>query len=321
MPSPLVSVLIPAYRAESWIEETLTSVFSQTHRPLEIVLVDDGSADRTVELATKMSVPADVSLQIVTQQNQGAAATRNRAFGLSRGDYIQYLDADDLLAADKIERQLLALQTSPPRSIACGPWGRFSDDPQQAVITPEDNWRTMNPIAWLHLNFAGRGMMPPVAWLTPRTLVEAAGPWDESLTLNDDGEFFCRVLLASAGVVFCPEARSYYRSNLSQSLSKSTSAAAWDSALRSQTACVEHLLRIDDSAASRAAGADLLIRLAHACYPTCREIAERAESLSQQWGKSRIRPAGGKLFRIIDRGLGWKFARRLQSWRGAAIRR
>jgi hypothetical protein len=98
---------------------------------------------------------------------------------------------------------------------------------------PEENWRDSVPVDWLALNFAGRGMMPPIAWLTPRALTAAAGPWDERLSLNDDGEYFCRILLRSTGIVFCENARSYYRSNLPASLSRRSSRAAWQSAFLS----------------------------------------------------------------------------------------
>src|SRR5271154_2710278 len=103
---PLVSILIPAYNAEAWISDTLRSAIAQTWEPKEIIVVDDGSTDRTLAVARQFESDR---LTVVTQKNQGAAATRNNAFLLSKGEYIQYLDADDLMAPDKIARQLDAL--------------------------------------------------------------------------------------------------------------------------------------------------------------------------------------------------------------------
>src|SRR5262249_15570247 len=98
MPAPLVSILIPAYNAEPWIADTLRSALAQTWPNTEIIVVDDGSRDETLKVARQFEC---AKLRVITHKNQGAAATRNVAFSLSRGEYIQWLDADDLLAPDK----------------------------------------------------------------------------------------------------------------------------------------------------------------------------------------------------------------------------
>src|SRR6516225_1986814 len=100
---PLVSILIPAYNAQEWIADTIRSAIEQTWPCKEIIVVDDGSTDGTTEVARRF-VSKEVA--VVSIKNQGAAAARNHALQLSQGDYIQWLDADDLLAPNKIERQL-----------------------------------------------------------------------------------------------------------------------------------------------------------------------------------------------------------------------
>src|SRR3954462_15159876 len=100
---PLVSVLIPAYNAERWIADTLASALAQTWPRVEIVVVDDGSTDATLAIARRFASP---SVEIVSQRNQGAAAARNRALAVSQGDYVQWLDADDLLAPHKLKTQM-----------------------------------------------------------------------------------------------------------------------------------------------------------------------------------------------------------------------
>src|SRR5277367_2921044 len=97
---PLVSIVIPAYNAEKWIADTLRSAIAQTWPYKEIIVVDDGSTDRTVEVARRF---ASKQVVVVSKENHGAAAARNDALRLSQGDYIQWLDADDILAPDKIE--------------------------------------------------------------------------------------------------------------------------------------------------------------------------------------------------------------------------
>src|SRR5258708_6329694 len=115
---PLVSILIPAYNAEQWLGDTLKSALAQTWERKEIVIVDDGSTDGTLALARQFE--SDV-VRVFTQKNQGAAATRNSAFAFSKGDYIQWLDADDLLSAGKVASQMaVAEQSGDKRTLLSG---------------------------------------------------------------------------------------------------------------------------------------------------------------------------------------------------------
>src|SRR5438270_12906784 len=101
--TPLVSILIPAYNAEPWVGDTIKSALNQTWPRKEIIVVDDGSRDQTLQVVRQF---ASKDVSVVTQENQGASVARNRAFELCQGDYIQWLDADDLLGPDKIIRQM-----------------------------------------------------------------------------------------------------------------------------------------------------------------------------------------------------------------------
>lgn len=315
---PLVSILIPCYNAAPWLAATIESALAQTHRSIEVIVVDDGSTDECVAIAEQFT-PRGVVVR--RQANRGASAARNHGLKIARGEFIQFLDADDLLAPEKIERQL-AVVGATPEFVAAGPWGRFHASAAEAVFQPEENWRDSEPVEWLTLNFAGRGMMQPGAWLTARALLDRAGPWDERLTLNDDGEYFCRVLLASRGIKFCPDARTFYRSNLSGSLSQRRSAAAWRSALLSQELCAQHLLAREDSPRTRAACADLLQRLSFTMWPDHPALVQQSEALVVRYGGSRQRPGGGRVFRMLMGLFGWKAARSLQArWqaRGSGV--
>src|SRR5438132_5148803 len=114
---------IPAYNAERWIADTITSALAQTWPRKEIIIVDDGSTDKTLSIARQF---ASASVSITAQDNQGAAAARNKALSLCQGDYIQWLDADDLLSPGKISRQMEAAQKYQNERIllSCG-WGYF----------------------------------------------------------------------------------------------------------------------------------------------------------------------------------------------------
>ena len=206
---PLVSILIPAYNAEEWIADTIRSAIAQTWQRKEIIVVDDGSSDRTATMAKRF---ASKEVTVVSAENQGAAAARNRALQLSKGDYIQWLDADDLLSPDKIERQLEAVQAvDSGRILISSSWAHFNYRPHRARFVPTALWQDLSPVEWLLRKMGENEHMQTATWLTSRELAKAAGPWDTRLISDDDGEYFCRVLLASEGTRFVPEARVFYR--------------------------------------------------------------------------------------------------------------
>ena len=129
---PLVSILIPAYNSERWIGETLRSALAQTWPRCEVIVVDDGSRDRTAEVARSF---ASLGVKVATQANQGASAARNHAFAISQGDYIQWLDADDLLAPDKISKQMEIVEKGAgPRTLLSSAWAHFLYRPAGAIF-------------------------------------------------------------------------------------------------------------------------------------------------------------------------------------------
>jgi glycosyltransferase involved in cell wall biosynthesis len=206
---PLVSILIPAYNAKEWIADTIRSAIEQTWSRKEIIIVDDGSTDGTAEAAQHF---AGNEVSVVSIKNQGAAAARNHALQLSQGDYIQWLDADDLLAPDKIERQLASLrELEGEKILLSSPWAFFNYRPHRARFVPTSLWQDLTPVEWLLRKMGENLHMQTATWLTSRELSEAAGPWDTRLISDDDGEYFCRVLLASERTFFVPEARVFYR--------------------------------------------------------------------------------------------------------------
>src|SRR5262245_38934097 len=145
--NPLVSILIPAYNAEAWIADTLRSAVAQTWPRKEIIVVDDGSKDQTANIAKQFSAQG---VRVVTQKNQGAAAARNTAFSLSTGDYIQWLDADDLLAPDKIAKQMEAAeQCHSKRMLLSSAWAPFMHRCHRARFVPTALWCDLSSVEWL----------------------------------------------------------------------------------------------------------------------------------------------------------------------------
>src|SRR4051794_26435098 len=242
--SPKVSVLIPCYNAEKYIGETLESVFRQTWPSLEVIVVDDGSSDESSKIVGLFDRP---NLRLIRQANRGQTAALNVCFAHATGDYIQYLDADDLIDPEKIELQVRRLQTA-PRCVASAEWGRFYTAPLDTRWNPEPVWRDLDPLEWLVLSRGGGlGMMLPALWLIPTNKAGAVGPWAEDLTVNNDAEYFTRVLLASERVLFCKGARCRYRSGIGGSLSGSKSRKAWTSQYRVFELCERYVRDREDS--------------------------------------------------------------------------
>ena len=308
---PLVSILIPAYNAQEWIAHTLRSAVAQTWPAREIIVVNDGSTDQTVAVARQFE---SSGVRVVTQKNQGAAAARNTAFGLSQGEYIQWLDADDLLSPDKIARQLAFLQE--PRSkrvVLSSAWGRFTYRPYRAQFVPTSLWSDLSPAEWFMRQMEENIYMQTATWLVSREVTEAAGPWDTRLLGDDDGEYFSRVLLASEGTRFVPEAKVYYRMSGSGSLSYIGSSdkkkeAQW----LSMKLHVQYLQSVDDSARARAACVTYLQNWMTFFYPERTDIFDEASKLAGELGGQLNAPRLSWKYSPIKSVFGWRLARRAQ---------
>jgi len=243
---PLVSILIPAYNAEGWIAESIQSAIAQTWERKEIIVIDDGSTDRTAEMARQF---ASKEVKVVSTENQGLCAAVNHAYKLCQGDYIQELDSDDLLAPDKIERQLAALHDGDSkRIILSSPWAYFHFRTRHAHFVPNSLWHDLSPVEWLLRKMSENLHMQNATWLLSRELTEAAGPWDTSLHFDQDGEYFCRVLSMSEGTRFVPEGRVFYRASASHRISYiGKSDKKKDSLLVSMMLHIRYIRSLEDS--------------------------------------------------------------------------
>jgi glycosyltransferase involved in cell wall biosynthesis len=308
---PLVSILIPAYNAEKWLTYTLHSALAQTWDNKEIVVVDDGSTDATLAVVRTFEVRG---VKVFTKQNQGASATRNMAFSLCHGDYIQWLDADDLLAPDKIARQMEALQGLPSsRILLSGEWGSFMYRPSRAKFVPSGLWCSLPKSEWLMRKMEQNTYMQTASWLVSRELTEAAGPWDTRLLGDDDGEYFCRVLLASDGVHFVPGAKVYYRQAGPSSLSYiGGSNRKRDAQWVSMELHMRYLRSLEDSQRSRAACVKLMQNWMQNFYPERMDIFEKAKETSRALGGQIEIPTLSWKYSWIRALFGWHFALRTQ---------
>lgn len=207
-----ITVIIPCLNASHWIRDTLASVIAQRCASLEVIAIDDGSTDGTGEIIRK-----DFSfVRLETTANRGASKARNLGTSLASGEYIQYLDADDLLAPGKLNLQIAALENS-NADVAYGDWQQLVERARE--FTPGAFVaRRMQRDAELELfdNF----WCPPAAYLFRRRIVEAVGGWNEGLPVIQDARFALDCALRGGTFVYCPGIMAQYRIHSGISLSR-----------------------------------------------------------------------------------------------------
>ena len=311
---PLVSILIPAYNAEKWICYTLQSALAQTWPRKEIIVVDDGSTDHTARVAHSF---ASQGVIVISSPNRGLSAAVNHAYRLCQGDYIQELDSDDLLAPDKIELQLAALRTGDSRRILLSsPWAPFYYRTVNARFVHNTLCQDLSPVEWLLRKMRHGIHMQNATWLVSRELAEAAGPWDESLRYDQDGEYFTRVLLASEGTRFVPGTGVFYRASGTNSISYiGRSKQKRESLLRSMRLHIQYLRSLEESERVREACLAYLQLWYGVFYPGWPKYAAQLEGMAAQLQGTLKPPA-----------LRWKYAwmrpvvgRRAANWAQLAL--
>jgi O-antigen biosynthesis protein len=197
------SVIIPCYNAEKYVEQTIRSVLAQTRPPAEIIVVDDGSTDRSLEIVETFGG----SVEAVSSKNGSAAVTRNQGYALSSGDFVMFLDADDVLAPDALEG-LSGVAELQEGGVACCPWQRLELHDGRWVQRPPscvERGSGEDPLkAWL------RGWYHPTSSvLWTREAFERSGGWNPEICVNDDGDLMMRALalgipfgVATHGIVY-----------------------------------------------------------------------------------------------------------------------
>jgi len=305
---PLVSILIPAFNASEYIADTLRSALAQSWPHKEIIVVDDGSTDATLAIARSFR---SREVLVVTQPNRGAAAARNAALSLSQGDVIQWLDADDLLAPDKITRQMEASVTADSdRTLFSSSWGTFFHRPSRTRFVASPLWCALSPIDWLLRKLQHNAYMQTATWLVSRKLTDASGPWDTRLSNDDDGEYFARVVAASTGVWFVPAARVMYRlSGVRQLSYVGFSDRKLESLALSMGLQIRYMRNLEDSDRVRAACRTLLQRNAIYFYPQRPDLVAALSQLAADLGGSLDVPRLPPKFDWIRKVFGWHTAK------------
>ena len=302
------SILIPAFNASEFIEETLKSCLNQGEGCIaEIIVVDDHSTDAmgAVVGAIAERTPS-IPIHLVQNPSKGACSARNHALSLAQGEAIQWLDADDLLGPGKLQAQLALLREHPEHLIA-SKWRRFAGSLDNLWPEEQGNWSSVpeysSPRDWL----LSERMMIPVGWLGTRKLFQTIQPWDESLLINQDGEYFTRAIAASAGVIFEPESRVYYRSSVPGSVSHFKPEKA-PSLFRAAGSFEKTVLTLGEDTALKTLISNHYQGFIYRVYPLVPDLRKVARTKIQQYGTpTRVNDVAESRFAKLFCWLfGWK---------------
>lgn len=199
-PDALVSTIIPVFNRPRLLREAVESVLAQTYRPIEILIVDDGSTDETPEVAEAMAAAHPEIIRTFRQENGGPGRAREIGRKQATGAFVQHLDSDDLLLPEKFARQVAALKADPGCSVAYG-MTRFYRHDDQPVDQP---WkRTGEAVETMFPSFLNERWWDTSTPLYRRSVIERAGPWLTTRN-EEDWEYDCRIASQGVRLAFCP---------------------------------------------------------------------------------------------------------------------
>ncbi len=200
---PKVSILIPCYNADQWIAQAIQSALDQTYPNKEVIVVDDGSSDRSLEIIKTFGD----RIHWETQPNQGGNITRNRLLELSTGEWLQYLDADDYLQPDKIQKQVKFLEQHSQADVIYSPIineyhdGNSSRQEPLPIPEPHDPWILL-----------ARWFLPQTGSpLWRKQAILDVGRWKVDQPCCQEHELYLRLLMAGKRFEYCPETGLVYR--------------------------------------------------------------------------------------------------------------
>lgn len=212
---PVISVVIPVFNGEKTIKETIESILNQTFKDFELIVINDGSTDKTLDIVSNIQ---DSRIEVYSYPNAGLSASRNRGISVANGEYISFIDADDLWTPDKLEAQFQALQEYPQAVLAYS-WTDYVDEFGQFVRRASHIAISGNVYPRLLLtNFLDNGSNP----LIRKQAFTEVGNFDESLFSAEDWDMYLR-LAARYHFVAVPLCQVLYRisaSSMSSNVSK-----------------------------------------------------------------------------------------------------
>ena len=193
--SELVSVIVPVYNRETMVEATLLNILSASHRPIELVLVDDGSTDDSLKVLQQFKAEhesEEFSVKVVSQDNKGGSAARNAGLRNCTGSYVQFLDSDDSIHSSKFTRQIAQMQEQNSDVSVCN----F----QQVYPDHTIDFDNKNPLRTA-IHIKSVGCASPLL----KSDLAKSFSWTESLPFSQDGDYNLKVLLGAKSVSYLPD--------------------------------------------------------------------------------------------------------------------
>ena len=315
MSDPLVSIIVSCYNGEKYVADTLNSLLSQTYSNIEIVVVNDGSTDKSEQIITSFT---DSRIKYYKQSNKGQCAALNVGFSKSSGSYIKFYDADDILHPEVIEGQVEVLKGMSSDCISFIEWRRFYNDtlPSFVDITdPHTIHKDCTPIEYITMK-----EHPPMyqcgLWLIPRALLLKTGLWDERLSLINDTEFFSRIMRQVCLLRFSENGYTFYRTNATEtSLSKDLSKKGIKSALLSIDLTAKWLLSIENSERIKKIIVNAYIMVLEWAFPKQKALAKIVERRLKQYPREYVvHTKSGKIYNVVMKLFGWRTASRMAKY-------
>lgn len=310
---PLVSIIIPVYNKASFVRDTLDSALKQSYSNTEIIVVNDGSTDSSLVILKEFALQFPDRIKLIDSENQGVSAATNLGIKAAKGEYIQFLDADDILSRDKIERQLNLLQGYGYEVMASCEWKNFKKSINETIPVPYEVFRDFDSGLEVLLRFWNhQEMMAISSWLTHKCLIEKVGNWNDSLIINQDGEFFCRVLAHAGEVVYEPVGKVFYRQPGQENVSQQRSAKAARSLLDSYISYEKIVLEIEDSHRVRTALKKIYLKFLYDTFPDYPPLLVEAKYRIKRLGVKQRVHIGGPKFQFMSKYLGFETALKLK---------
>ncbi len=205
--APLISVIIPAYNQADYLAAAVHSVLDQTYRNIEVIVVDDGSTDQTAEIGQSF---ADPRVRYFHQENRGLSGARNTGIRNARGDYLSYLDSDDLFLPDKLSLLAKVLDATPEVGLVAGQAIPI-DESEQKIGKVFDTPLPADPTNLLLGNPLHVGSV-----LVRKSCQDEVGFFDETLRSYEDWDMWLRLGLAGCGMAWVDQPVSLYRFHTAQ---------------------------------------------------------------------------------------------------------
>lgn len=311
----LVSTIIPVYNRPVQLREAVESVLTQNYRPIEILIVDDGSSDETYAVAQALESAHPGIVRAVTQANAGPGMAREHGRQLALGEFIQYLDSDDILLPGKFAAQVEALRRQPVADVAYGiTYFRDADD----ILHDGPHKDTGKPVPAMFPAFLISRWWETATPLYRRSVCDKAGPWTD-LSLEEDWEYDCRIAALGGKLVWCPQPVSEHRDHGGGRLSRGTSLdkPRMLQRARSHELILGHAIRagLQDTPEMQHFARALFL-LARQCGAAGLGAESRRlfELSRQAAGEGRSKGPDYRLYKIAASIFGWTTMGRLSAW-------